>query len=58
MRLFERAIPRFGSANWCSTAFGERSHKDKMDMQVTCIPSAGVPHDVLAQRSDELGSLR
>ena len=48
MRLFEQAIPRFGSANWCSTAFGERSHKDmksqaaftngreeQMDLQVT-----------------------
>ena len=28
MRLFEEAIRRFGSAKWCSTAFGERSHKD------------------------------
>ena len=28
MRLCEEAIQRFGSANWCSTAFGERSHKD------------------------------
>lgn len=50
MRLYEQDIQRFGSANWCSTAFGERSHKDMkaqaaftngreehMDLQVTCI---------------------
>ena len=28
MREFEDAIPFFGSANWTSTAYGERSHKD------------------------------
>ena len=28
MCQFEQAIERFGSANWCSTAFGKRSHKN------------------------------
>ena len=50
MRLYEQDIQRFGSANWCSTVFGERSHKDMkaqaaftngreehMDLQVTCV---------------------
>lgn len=54
MRHFEQTIQRFGSANWCSTAFGEQSHKDMkaqaaftngreehMDLQVICILSAG-----------------
>ena len=28
MRMYERDIKRFRPANWCSTASGERSHRD------------------------------